>query len=1342
MHRLRLRSVFFVGLFLLLQFTPCFALESDTEIMPVSQIKIGMKGYGLTVFKGTKIEKFNVEILGVLKRQNLGGDLILVMMSGGPISQRGANIISGMSGSPVYIQGKLIGAISMGVMFPKEPLAIVTPIQDMMEALDPRLNQEPPANLLSVSALETPVQIGGKLFTKIYQAQNTEETLNAGDNILRMVPLSTPIMVSGGSPRSMKYLETIFKKLQIEPVAGPGSSEIGFNAPFIPGAAVGVQLMRGDIDISGIGTLTYRKGNQILAFGHPMLGIGSVDLPLTTGYIYDVVPNLMSSFKLGAPGRMVGSINQDRPWSIAGNVGKMPHLIPVQCTVKDLGSGRKKTLNVEVIDHPLLTSALILVAANQAIEETHPKMTNSMAKVTLDLSSASFDSIHRENLFYDPSMIDSAALQELATVLGMLNQSANHVEKIKKVNLQVEVWDKRQTAMIRRIFLEKDKYEPGETVKVGVILKPYNQEEILRTLEVKIPETAPNGSINLMVSGGAMSSMVTAVPAATVTTTGQAAAQTQQISIGGGMDLPEMIQRFVERDKNNDLVGKLVLSTPGVNIKGAKLLGLPATFSEVFKSPKATGMRFESQEIKTVCPTDWIISGLQTLSITVQRKNLAEKASSGKTETTTSTPTAIVATSADVSDFDEGTSLFSAATPSLKQMSMEDEEEPDSEEDTSTKTPTETSAAPKTGEKTAVTKTETKTTEEKTTEVTPEVKTVVRTPKKWTLNSQSDFEQGHGEKAMTTSEGDVRITRSFDLVRELGEPYIWSLAAGKDGIYAGTGNDGKIYKINPQGDFKIFSETGAMEVQNLAFSKDGNLFAVTNPDATLYQIGADGKAVPVFETNEPYLTSLISDNKGGVYVSTGGGIGRVYQIGPDGTSRLVLDTSESHILSLVCGHDGTLYAGSGESGIVYAVKSDGTARVLYDAEEVNISALCVDGKDNLYAGTAPKGVLYRITPDGTVKKVYDKFKSSVRSLAVDSAGNILALSGSQIYVTGPDDLVTSYDEVQGAQFTSLTVDSVGNVYAGTSNPGILYQSKNEKNQGIYESSIHDTGSLSKWGHILWNAETPSGTSLSLETRTGNTFNPDSSWSEWYSVSKNGDLISNPSARFIQFRALLKSEKADQSPELKSVTVSYLPKNQKPTLTITAPIADSYWSKTQSIKWTASDPDKDTLITEIYDSADSGKTWILLATVDKDSTYNWNTSSVKDGSYLIKVAVSDKRSNPEDPQSTEKISNPVVVCNQVPKIYLAVKNNPEISADKRICLRETAVSSLIPIVGVEWQADSSGWNAAKAESGMFDSPREVFTLTTNSLSSGNHEVQIRVLDAAGNTATETIKTKIP
>lgn len=1383
------------------------------NIMPVSEVKRGMRGYGLTVFHGTKIEKFDVLVLGVLKKMNTGRDLIMVRVGGGIISSRGTGIIGGMSGSPVYINGKLIGAISYGATFAKEPVGMVTPIVDMLEAWDSNLPKHA-TGYSSAQSLPEPLTIDGATVNKVEIDLDGRNPRGIDEGTLYMRPLMTTMMVSGMSQRGIDKLADILKPFNIRPMAGPGGAsdpDAEIDSSLKPGAAVGMSLASGDIDLTGIGTVTYNRGGRILAFGHPMLGIGAVDAPMTTAYITDVLSSYYSSNKMGASIKTVGRIFQDRPWCIAGALGASPKTIPVTINIKDEAFKRDRVYQIKVINHPLLAPRLIALVTNEAIYNIHPTPGDATAEVSYDVIADQVGKISRSNVFFDPASVDLQTTMDISSLLQLLSANKFQPLDVHSVNLRVKIWDKRNTATIDRIFVKKSEFEPGETVDVGVVMRPYKAERITKNYKVKIPATAADGKIILTVRGGATPAGMIMGSSAAVLTSSDDDDDTPVSSImmpgAPGLatadNVRQLVSKFLEREKNNEIVLQLLMRGTAMNIAGEKLAGLPSPIADVMRSSRNSGLKTEREEVKEVYPDDAIIYGTARLMIDVKKKRLKEGKPTAKPDSpsitidsTSDTSSSLGGTDSmdlDLMDFDSGglvarddddTTLKiddldakeSASPDDSTPTTLADSSKKDSESDTISESDKST-AAPKSN-----------------------VKTVVRQAQTWTQKLQSDFATGTFAGVSASSENKLELAPTLKLLAETPEQFAWCVASAKDGVYAGTGNSGRIYKISRSGESKIFYETGELEVHSIAIDPSGNVYAGTAPNGKIFKISPDGTGKMIFKTAEKYVLALALDPENNLYAGVGDA-GVVYRVRPDGFGAPFATMNEQQALSLYWDPHGSLLIGTGINGIVYRANKNGGVQPIFDAAESSITSVVADGDGNVYAGTAPKGIIYKITPDGRAKSVYSK-ANRVLSMISDSRNNIYAVSDNTLVKITPDERVVQLDSSRDkVTYLSLALnEETDELYAGTGNIGSVYVSKCCDIKGSYESAVHDAKMISKWGRIKWVADAPDGSTVELRTRTGNVEDPDSTWTDWSApyTTASGESIKSEAGRYIQYQVSLSTTKPDIMPRISSVAITYLTPNQPPTVKLTTPVGGEVWAGSQTIKWIGTDPDNDKLSYDVMSSNDGGKTWKTLvgsmsgtnlemkpadeikakitselekaddipadlkAKLTKDAknqakpkldtpskpptpsststSYTWNTSTVEDGTYIVKVIASDKNSNADDPLTDTIISEPFTVCNKAPELKMGRKS-VTVKGASTATITGTASSERVEIAGVQYRVDGGEWAAAAADSGLFGSPTENFTITTSELSAGTHKVEVQAIDAAGNAASATVEVKV-
>ncbi|MBV9848063.1 MAG: hypothetical protein JO250_00095 [Armatimonadetes bacterium] len=1167
---------------------PGHRLQFDPrKFMRVGELRPGMRGYALTVFQGTKIDRFGIEILGVIKKFNEGRDYILFRATDGPPVTRHLNIAHGMSGSPIYVKGKLVGAISMevsngtrGPSFPREPIGLATPIEEMFDAWSPDLPSKP----TSISAGPS----GGGAGASGYAA-------------LSFQPIDLPVAVSGMNGAGLARLNAAFAPYHLTLMAGgggagaPAKNPIKAGAPLRPGAAVGVSLMQGDMDFTATGTVTYRDGNRLLLFGHPFFGLGPVDAAMTTASVVGIYPSFEDSVKLGQPLQTVGRIFQDRPFSVGGVIGSLPQMIPMTVSVNDLSIKRRKDFHVRIINHPLLTAQLVTSAADQAIEEVHGMPGDSMATVTMDVNVEEIGHVRRTNTFYDAVSIDQAAIGDLDSLLRLLSSNPFYPLSVKSIKMGVTIQTRHDTAEVDHIFLKQSKFAPGDDVSVGVVLKPYKRERVTRYVTVKIPANTPDGTLSLSVQGGGEGG-------GGGISIGGFILLTSPAPTGPADTVAQLVKQFVEKPRNNELVARLTLPTSAIDIAGEKLSNLPPTLASVMRATRSTGLRTERDEVKVVQTTPYIVSGTESLSITVQKKDATETPKPASPGSPAPPPSSGGSTSS--SDDSSGAPAEVSTDDSVDALPVAAKSQrlaPAAPGPTATNSVrtgqagASSPAPPEAGAAGASTSTA----------PTAPVKTVGRLPTVWRQDSMADFAAGTLKNVSVTSTGDVRLSAALQKLADTPETYVWSiLPDGKGSVYVGTGDRGILYKMTADGKMSPFFKTGQLEVTALATDGSGNLYVGTAPHGIVYRVGSDGKGGRFLTTQEKYVTALAAAG-GSVYAATGGGTGRVYRLPAQSTAAgsppPLFTSPEAHILSLATDKAGNVYAGSSPDGIVYKITPQGKSSVFYSTSDPNISALATDSQGSVYAGTTPKGDIFKIAPDGTAKLLSDRATSGVLSLRTDAGDSLYACAGSTIYRIAPDETVQSFT-ADDEQFLTLAVDgSGGQVYAGTGTVGSVYSLGNGgtgRLRGTFQSVVHDAALPSRWGTLAWTADTPPGTHVALQTRSGDVPTPDASWSAWSPVydRAGGETITSPPARYLQYQAVLTRDAGaapDAAPKLRDVTVYYLTRNQPPTVRFVSPAGGTALHKAALLQWTASDPDNDTLTYDLSWSADGGRTWTPL-----------------------------------------------------------------------------------------------------------------------------------------------------
>ena len=439
-----------------------------TPLMPVENLEAGMRGYAKTVISGDTIETFPVEVLGVTGSESMGYQILI--RAGGDVMARSGGISQGMSGSPVYIDGRLAGAIAYGTAFTDPHYCLLTPIQDMLDILD-----------------------------------KPEPHRVAGDASL--LPKGTPLMAGGFSSAGISVLQEGLQPFGLT-VADTGASGSKSSAKDLePGSSVGAALIQGDMTLGALGTVTWTdERGRILAFGHPFMKRGDADFFLTKTWVLASLPNLQTAYKVGNIGAAAGTFSQDRNAGVAGQVGRLPAYIPLYVSVTDStrsrnGSARVKIVNDEQLAPTLAASVLTSQAAKIADHKT-----GGSARILFDIMArdSKGDPLHisRENMYFDKSALLKQLPAELQETVQVLLQ--NKLEKVRITNIDVNVDASTESlvAEIKKVAVVEKEPEPGDTIHLKVTLKPYRGEEFVRTVGYKLPEDAA-GEIRLNVRGGA-----------------------------------------------------------------------------------------------------------------------------------------------------------------------------------------------------------------------------------------------------------------------------------------------------------------------------------------------------------------------------------------------------------------------------------------------------------------------------------------------------------------------------------------------------------------------------------------------------------------------------------------------------------------------------------------------------------------------------------------------------------------------------------------------------------------------------------------------------------------------
>jgi len=574
------------------------AQTKSADIIPVSQIHAGMKGVAYTVFQGTKPEPMDVEVLGVLKNANgPKGDVILVRLGGEKAQYTG--VVAGMSGSPVYFNGKLAGAVAFRIgEFSKEPIAGVTPISEMLEI-----------SALDTTPTSVPVQAKSvpSLAAKTSGPGLPSATAANFANYLK--PIETPLVFSGFSEDAVQKFAPQFAAEGIVPVMGVGSaSEAKQPEPLQPGSAVSAILVRGDMDIAATCTVTYVDAEHLLACGHPLLQFGMIALPMTKAQVLATVPSPLNAFKIVNATEAVGSFVQDRHNGIMGEFGKKPEMIPVTLTIHG-GSAAPKTFHFEVLNNARLSPVAISSTVYNALHGVNEYGDQTTYAMTGAISVEGFPQVKLQDMFASADGMQPAAILAATSVGGSFARIYDNpysTPDISGLNLDFEVSNERRWAKLESVRTDIDEARTGDDVPIEVLLRPYRGEAVIEHLTVHIPSSVSKGStLHILVSDGD-----------TLDRLRRGSSGNQKL------DLASTIGVLNKQHANNRVFVSVLNGDPEAMIADKVMPALPLSVMNVMDGMRGTPdmvVLGESSVSETATrPLDFVISGAQLLPITIK----------------------------------------------------------------------------------------------------------------------------------------------------------------------------------------------------------------------------------------------------------------------------------------------------------------------------------------------------------------------------------------------------------------------------------------------------------------------------------------------------------------------------------------------------------------------------------------------------------------------------------------------------------------------------------------------------------------------------------------------------
>jgi hypothetical protein len=469
-------------------------LFPQTAIFPLSEVRTGQHGIGKTVFSGNKIEEFQVEILGVLENLGPRQSVILARLSGGPLEKTG--VMQGMSGSPVYINGRLAGAVALAFNFAKEPIAGIRPIEEMLAINGPQAAKAPAEPRAARRDIPLSASLAG--------THTPDATL---------VEIATPVSFSGFTSGTLERFAPELQKLGLEPRQGISSggalpSKMGNPGQLRPGDMISVDLLSGDLTIGAEGTVTEVQGKRIYAFGHRFMSVGETELPFARAEVLALLPNLSASFKISSAREWMGTITQDRSTSIYGELGRKAETVPVSLTVKD-GHRAPIGYHMQLVNDRVLSPFILQMAVYSAIDATER---------TLGLASYSLrgaiefqhgvQPLKLDNTYSGDFNVPLQASSGVSSPLAYLMAAGFDTLKVKNIALEIEASERKRTLQIDQATASPKQVHAGQPVELAVTLTGENGVEMVKTLRYTVPVGAPAGTLNFTVSDATSSNLL------------------------------------------------------------------------------------------------------------------------------------------------------------------------------------------------------------------------------------------------------------------------------------------------------------------------------------------------------------------------------------------------------------------------------------------------------------------------------------------------------------------------------------------------------------------------------------------------------------------------------------------------------------------------------------------------------------------------------------------------------------------------------------------------------------------------------------------------------------------
>ncbi|MBD3177159.1 MAG: hypothetical protein GF320_18445, partial [Armatimonadia bacterium] len=1388
--KLRPLAVGVLGLALLSLLTPPSSAQVSEYFDPDTMLRVdemqpGMKGVCRTVFMGSDIVEFNVEIVRVIRNFDGPNEMVLFRVLDGPLVERNSCVPRGMSGSPLYFNGKLAGAASRAVGVTKDPLAAFTPIEYMLECFDEMdrretMEQETASPFYH---LDEPLVVDGKVRHLAVECDSMGDTPAVySDAVLPLVPVSMPLVLSGVPAKTAQQVADFLAPEGFHVMQGVAGTSSGEPYEVEAGSAIGIGIMSGDFSATGGGTVTYVDGDRFLAFGHPMFGDGKVALPATYMEVADFIvqeTDLAEKILIPLDLPPFGTVSQDRNQAIGGTLGTDPPGFPISIDVDFPARNVDRTYNVTVAEDEFFAPSMAAMAVISALSEYLMASEDYVVKSTIQATSETGKTIDLSTYEYSGagSVANAPMLAMNSVAIFMTNIFSP--EDVAEVEMSFEIEERKAQAQLLRLELDDWVVEAGDTVEVKVIYRLIEgQGEREQIIEIPIDPEHPTGMTLIQVAGGFYYDIL-------------------EMQTGVVRPQPRSLEQLIDWYEtqlrpNNTLV--VMMPEMGQAFLGGGLAypNVPPEIGGLLSSAGTTDYGISAEARTLTWDTDYDIAGLQMHPLVIIRPEdryasaatLEDMEMPAQAEIGPSSMNGPMMLSHPVAanratnelwanylapPRDLGSAVGALGYPlgthrvpmdrieRVRQMiddmreswlqgppppgiHMPEDAEPGSVEPIqgATAAPDEGETAPGESDMPDQATADGEEGEPEDEEIEP---LPIKTPSTWVQSANTDFLSGHLEGTTVLDKGAVTVAAEHrTVVSYLPDSlYAWALAPGDDGgVLVGTGPGGSVYHIGDDGTAEVFFRTGDAQVFAIERLDDGTILVGTGPKGHLYHLTAGGEQVSVDDIDASYVWDI--QPLGSEVLLATGPDGRILRGTPGEAFLTFADVLQDHVLCLTQGPDGDLYSGT-NTGLLYRSAPDGHTRPMGSSPLGSVYDITVGPEGKIYFASI--GNAYRIDPDGQIAPAIETPDMGSFAITGVPSGVFMATSEpGKIWGVDAEGDVKAYGLLPHPEGrpTDMLMDASGEgLWVVSTDPIVLYKiPTSPSTSGAYMSRVLDAGVKSEWLDVECNASLPDGTSLTIETRSGNEPTPGKMWSEWYPVGTGRArmTVKSPAARFLQYRLRLDGASGAGAPTVDSVEIRYVAANQKPDVMYEDYSELRYIKDSGELSWDGSDPEGDSMRYHLLYSADQGQTWEEIAEHVDDTSYTWDVSELDPGSYMVKIIGDDEVSNPGRGLTDQVIIGPLQVDNVAPTVSLST-GSVAVGDDGMVRVTCSATDEESGLRIAQYRVDGDGpWMPIAPRSEAFGDDYELLEFAIPAIDGGDHTLQVAVFDMAGNSAVAT------